>query len=81
MPIRQNPTIHDNILSQFSLKGKIAAVTGSATGLGYQILRGLTEAGADVAMIYATSTHAPQVAAKVAEEMGVRVKAYQSDVS
>lgn len=81
MPLRHNPALHNNVLSLFSLKGKIAAVTGGATGNGFQIAHGLAEAGADVALIYATSTQAPQVAAKIAEQTGVRVQAYQSDVS
>lgn len=37
------------ILDQFSLKGKVAIVTGSNTGLGQGICRAFTEAGAQVA--------------------------------
>jgi 2-deoxy-D-gluconate 3-dehydrogenase len=36
------------ILDQFSLKGKIAIVTGSSTGLGQGMAIGLAEAGADI---------------------------------
>jgi 2-deoxy-D-gluconate 3-dehydrogenase len=36
------------ILDQFSLKGKVAIVTGSSTGLGQGMALGLAEAGADI---------------------------------
>lgn len=36
------------ILDQFSLKGKVAIVTGSSTGLGQGMAIGLAEAGADI---------------------------------
>jgi 2-deoxy-D-gluconate 3-dehydrogenase len=38
------------ILDKFSLKGKVALVTGAASGLGAAMARGLAEAGADVAV-------------------------------
>jgi 2-deoxy-D-gluconate 3-dehydrogenase len=37
-----------NILDKFSLKGKVAIVTGASTGLGQGMAIGLAEAGADV---------------------------------
>lgn len=70
-----------SVLDQFSLKGKVAAVTGGARGIGLEIVRGLAEAGADVAMIYSSSTQAPEVATQIAKETGVRVEAFQSDVA
>lgn len=80
MPLYQPPNPNASVLSQFSLKGKIAAVTGGAKGIGLEIVRGLAEAGADVAMIYSTSTNATQAAKEIASATGVRVQAYQSDV-
>lgn len=73
--------MHDNVLSQFSLKDKIAAVTGGARGIGLEIVRGLAEAGADVALIYTSSNDAPESAAKIAKETGQRVDAFQSNVT
>lgn len=81
MPLYQPPDAHTPVLSQFSLKGKIAAVTGGARGIGLEIVRGLAEAGADVALIYSSSSDAVVTAAKIATDTGVRVQAYQSNVA
>ncbi|KAL3448293.1 hypothetical protein BJX65DRAFT_295182 [Aspergillus insuetus] len=81
MPLYQPQDVHRNVLTQFSLKGKVAAVTGGARGIGFEIVRGLAEAGADVALIYSSNAEANETAAKVAADNGVRVKAYQSDVT
>lgn len=70
-----------HVLSQFSLKGKVAAVTGGARGIGLEVVRGLAEAGADVAMLYRTTNDAPQKAAKIAALNGVTIKTYQADVT
>ncbi|KAF9888549.1 hypothetical protein FE257_008480 [Aspergillus nanangensis] len=81
MPLYQPPDMNQHVLSQFSLKGKIAAVTGGSRGIGLEVVKGLAEAGADVAVIYTSSTDAAETAAKIAAETGVRVQAYQSDVT
>jgi sorbose reductase len=80
MPLYRPPNPNAPVLPQFSLKGKVAAVTGGARGIGLEIVRGLAEAGADVALIYATSNQADEVAAQIAAETGVKIQAYQSDV-
>ncbi|KAK4497375.1 hypothetical protein PRZ48_011826 [Zasmidium cellare] len=81
MPLYQPPDVNAPVLSQFSLQGKIAAVTGGARGIGLEIVRGLAEAGADVALIYQSSTKAPELAEQIAKDTGVRVQAYRADVS
>ncbi|GAW14065.1 hypothetical protein ANO14919_034570 [Xylariales sp. No.14919] len=80
MPLFAPEDVNTPVLSQFSLKNKVAAVTGGARGIGVQVVRGLAEAGADVALIYSTSSDAPEIAAKIASETGVRVEAFQCDV-
>ncbi len=80
MPLYQ-PDLNTPVLSQFSLRGKIALVTGGSRGIGRQVVTGLAEAGADVAFIYRTATDAEETAAKIAEQTGVRVQAYRSDVT
>jgi sorbose reductase len=74
-----DPSSH--VLSQFSLRGKVAAVTGGSRGIGLEVVKGLAEAGADVALIYCTTEDAPEKAAKIAKANGVRVEAYRADVT
>ncbi|TQV92723.1 hypothetical protein V2A60_009189 [Cordyceps javanica] len=81
MPLYRPDNSDSPVLSQFSLKGKVAAVTGGARGIGLEIVRGLAEAGADVAIIYSTSSGSAHEAAKeIATATGVRIAAYQGDV-
>ncbi|KAK7451531.1 L-xylulose reductase [Colletotrichum acutatum] len=81
MPLYQPENLYAPILTQFSLNGKIAVVTGGSRGIGAEVVRGLAEAGADVAFIYKTNTEADETAARIAKETGVRVQAYRSDVT
>jgi sorbose reductase len=81
MPLYQPPDVNAPVLSQFSLKGKIAAVTGGARGIGVEIVRGLAEAGADVALLYTSSRDADETAARIAAETGQRVQAFRCDVA
>ncbi|RDW68142.1 oxidoreductase-1 [Coleophoma cylindrospora] len=78
MPLSKPQNSH--VLSQFSLKGKNAIVTGGSRGIGYEVVVGLAEAGANVAFTYSTTKDADAIAAKIASETGVIVKAYHGDV-
>jgi sorbose reductase len=69
-----------NVINSFSLHGKVAAVTGGARGIGLEICRGLAEAGANVAIIYRSSKAAPDIAARIAKDNGVKCSAYQTEV-
>lgn len=80
MPLYHPDNPDAPVLSQFSLAGKVAAVTGGARGIGLEIVRGLAEAGASVAIIYSTSASAHDTAREMAAATGVRVAAYQGDV-
>ncbi|TVY36095.1 L-xylulose reductase [Lachnellula subtilissima] len=81
MPLFSAPDIDAPVLSQFSLKNKIAIVTGGSRGIGLEVVRGLAEAGADVAFIYKSSPSSASTASKISQQTGVRVQAYQGDVS
>ncbi|KXH68809.1 short-chain dehydrogenase [Colletotrichum salicis] len=70
MPLYQPENLYAPILSQFSLKGKIAVVTGGSRGIGAEVVRGLAEAGADVAFIYKTNAKADETAARIEKEKG-----------
>lgn len=82
MPLFKPTDVNTPVLSQFSLAGKIAAVTGGAKGIGLEIVRGLAEAGADVALLYGTSHDAAAAAASsIAAATGRRITAYSCDVA
>jgi 2-deoxy-D-gluconate 3-dehydrogenase len=66
------------ILDKFSLKGKVAIVTGTGTGLGQAMAAGLAEAGADVSGVY--NQHFPELAKKHVEKVGRRFLAVQADL-
>lgn len=68
-------------MQSFSLKGKVAAVTGGARGIGLEVSRGLAEAGASAALIYSTTKNAADIAAAMERETGVTCRAYQANVS
>jgi 2-deoxy-D-gluconate 3-dehydrogenase len=65
-----------NILDLFRLDGKVALVTGAASGLGAAIAIALAQAGADVAV---HGNRRP--ADETAEAIGPRSAAFQSDLS
>ena len=62
------------------LKGKVALVTGSGTGLGRGIVQALAEAGADVAVAEIDPASAERAASELSQ-LGVRARAYPTDVS
>ena len=62
------------------LDGRVAAVTGSGTGLGRGIAQELAEAGADVAVLELNPESGAQAAQELAE-IGVRSTFYPTDVA
>jgi gluconate 5-dehydrogenase len=68
------------MLQQFGLDGRVALVTGSARGLGFEIARGMAEAGARV-YINGTSEERLQKAIERLEGCGVRVASACFDVA
>ena len=67
-------------LSQFSLAGKRALVTGSSRGIGYAIAEALAGAGAEI-VINGRDTQALGLAAEKLAGAGARVKAVAFDVT
>jgi NAD(P)-dependent dehydrogenase (short-subunit alcohol dehydrogenase family) len=69
------------IIEKLRLDGKKAFVTGGARGIGYSIVCGLAEAGADVAVVDLDEAAAGEAAAAIAGETGRRTMAIKTDVT
>jgi sorbose reductase len=80
MPLHQPTDSSKPVTSHFSLKGKTAAITGGVRGIGLSASRALAEAGANVAILYTSTTNADEVASQIAKDTGVTVKAYKASV-
>ncbi|EGV65214.1 NADP-mannitol dehydrogenase [Yamadazyma tenuis] len=76
---RPNPELAENVLDLFSLKGKVATITGSSQGIGFAVAEAYAQAGADVAIWY-NSTPAGKLAEDLSSKYGVKVKAYKANV-
>lgn len=66
------------ILDRFSLKGKVALVTGANDGIGQAIAVGLAEAGADIAAVYRSDISRT---AELVNALGVNFFAVKADLS
>ncbi|MFC1692688.1 SDR family oxidoreductase [Candidatus Latescibacterota bacterium] len=64
----------------FDFSGKVAVITGAASGIFQEIARGYGEAGADVALVDVNMEGAGKTK-KAIEEMGRKVNVYNCDVS
>lgn len=76
---RPAPQTADHVLELFSLKGKVASVTGSSGGIGYAVAEAYAQAGADVALWY-NSNPIEEKAQALAKKYGVTVRAYKCNV-
>ena len=65
---------------EFNLNGKVAMVTGAASGLGTEYAETLAMQGCDVALADYNLDKARQEAARIAEKTGKHVLAYACDV-
>ncbi len=63
-----------------NLEGRVAVVTGGATGLGLQMATALAEAGADI-VICSRKLQKCEEAAQLVEKLGVKVLAHGCDVT
>ncbi|PWN19924.1 putative NADP-dependent mannitol dehydrogenase [Microstroma glucosiphilum] len=78
---RPIPETSRNVLEQLSMKGKVTLVTGAADGIGLAAVEAVIEAGGDAAMVYRSNDTAVEKAKKLAEQYGVKVRAYKCDVT
>lgn len=65
----------------FDMHGKVAIITGGTGGIGYEVARGLAEAGCDIALWWHQSQNASKLAACIERDFSVKCKAYQCDVA
>lgn len=64
----------------FSLKGKVAIVTGGNGGIGKGIARGFAQVGGDIVIAARNKKKTAEAAAEIKEEFGVRVLEVEVDV-
>ncbi|PYI06986.1 oxidoreductase [Aspergillus sclerotiicarbonarius CBS 121057] len=65
----------------FDLTGKVVAITGGARGIGLTVATAYAEAGAQIAILYRTTTSAPKTAEDLASKYNTLCRAYQADVT
>lgn len=76
----QIPEVSNNVFNLFSLKGKVASITGSSAGIGLAVAEAYAQAGADIAIWY-NSTPAEDIAEKLSKTYKITAKAYKCAVS
>ncbi|ODV84147.1 hypothetical protein CANARDRAFT_8825 [[Candida] arabinofermentans NRRL YB-2248] len=76
---KPSPELSDDVLSLFSLKGKVAVVTGASKGIGFAIAEAYASAGATV-IIYYNSTPVEAKVEYLKKKYGVQVKEYKCQV-
>lgn len=65
-----------NVFDLFSLKGKVASISGSSGGIGYDVAEAYAQAGADVAIWY--NSRNPEAKVEyLQKEYGIKAKAYK----
>lgn len=81
--LASHPSPSSPVLSHFSLAGKTAIVTGGTRGIGLEVVRGLAEAGASVAILYTSTapSAADKIASSISQSTGQSVKAFKADVT
>jgi sorbose reductase len=68
-------------MKMFDMHGKVTIITGGSGGIGYEVARGLAEAGSDIAIWYHKSPNALKLASSIEKDFSVKCKAYQCDVA
>ena len=77
------PEIKRNVMDRFSLKGKVAVITGAAGNIGFHTALALAQAGADVAIVDlpVCLEKSRENAAAIAAECGVKAAGYGCELT
>src|SRR3569832_1835008 len=67
------------MMEQKDLKGRVAIVTGSSSGIGASVALGLARRGADVVINYSKSVKEAEEVADAVRQTGVQVQAVQAN--
>lgn len=78
---QEPPKLSSNVVELFSLKNKVAVITGASSGIGYAVAVAFAQAGADLAVWYNSNADLVENAKEIAAEYNVKVKAYQCPVT
>ncbi|SCW02201.1 LAFE_0F01200g1_1 [Lachancea fermentati] len=78
---QQPPKLPENVMDMFSLKGKVASVSGASSGIGYEVAIAFAQAGADVAMWYNSNPAITEEVDELSKKYGVKIRAYQCAVT
>ncbi|ODV95263.1 hypothetical protein PACTADRAFT_50010 [Pachysolen tannophilus NRRL Y-2460] len=77
---RGDPVLANDVRDLFSLKGKVASITGSSSGIGFAVAEAFCQAGADVAIWY-NSHPCHDKAEALAKKYNVKVQAYKCAIN
>jgi sorbose reductase len=77
---KPNPVLSDSVFEMFGMNNKVVIITGGTGGIGYQVARGLAEAGANIALWYNGSSKAEKLATSLEKDFGIKSKAYKCSV-
>ncbi|GAA5845842.1 hypothetical protein JCM9279_002396 [Rhodotorula babjevae] len=76
---RPTPQLSDSVFDLFSMKGRVSAITGGGSGIGWATAEAIAEAGGDVAIIGRRNQDAK--AEELSKRFNIRCKAYQCDAT
>ncbi|SCU94834.1 LANO_0E08328g1_1 [Lachancea nothofagi CBS 11611] len=75
------PKLPSHVMDMFSLKGKVACISGASSGIGGAVAVAFAQAGADIAVWYNSHDGLVKTAKELAEKYNVKAIAYKCPVT